>query len=49
MAEKNEKQMSEHFINFVIKNKKFDFKAFKTQKEFDDYQKELDEYKKMNK
>ncbi|MFJ7680356.1 hypothetical protein ACIQXQ_20215 [Peribacillus sp. NPDC097198] len=45
MDKKNEKQLSEHFINFVIKKKKFDFNAFKTQEEVDAYQIELEEFR----
>ncbi|MFJ7940925.1 hypothetical protein ACIQYG_20860 [Peribacillus sp. NPDC096622] len=48
-AESNEKQMSEHFINFVIKGEKFDFNAFKTQEEFTRYQVELEEFLKERK
>lgn len=32
--------MSEHFINMVIKGQGFDFNAFKTQEEFDRFDKE---------
>lgn len=47
-VESNEKQMSEHFINFVIKGEKFDFNAFKTQEEFTRYQEELEAFLKEN-
>jgi hypothetical protein len=40
----DQKQYSEHFINFVIKGKEFDFDAFKTQEEFDKYEEELIQY-----
>ena len=42
--DENDKPFSEHFINFQIKRQKFDFNAFKTQKEFDDYVKELEDF-----
>lgn len=38
------KPFSEHFINFILKQKKFDFNAFKTKEEFDDFKKEKDEF-----
>ncbi|MFP5111814.1 hypothetical protein ACSU64_05480 [Bacillaceae bacterium C204] len=39
-------QLSEHFINFVIKGKEFDIDAFNTREEFDQYKEELEDYKK---
>ena len=44
--DENGKPFSEHFINFQIKRHKFDLNAFKTQKEFDDYVKELEDFTK---
>lgn len=37
-------QLSEHFINFVIKGEEMDFNVFKTREEFDLYKKELEEF-----
>lgn len=38
------KRYSEHFINFILKGKKFDFDDFKSQEELEEYQKEVEEY-----
>jgi hypothetical protein len=42
------KPLSKHFIDTIVKGKKFDFNAFKTKEEFENYQKELEEFKKNN-
>ncbi|MEX3625081.1 hypothetical protein [Viridibacillus arvi] len=47
--DKNKKQMSKHFTNFILKGEKFDFNSFKTQEEFDAYEKEVKEYLEANK
>jgi hypothetical protein len=37
-------QLSEHFINFVIKGRELDFEVFETREEFDQYKEELEDY-----
>jgi hypothetical protein len=39
---------SEHFINYIIHGKNFDFNDFRTREEFDNYKKELNEFSNMN-
>ena len=36
------RQFGEHFIHFVIKGNKFDFNAFRSQDEFDQYLKDME-------
>lgn len=36
------RRFGEHFINFVIKREKFDFNAFGSQDEFDQYLKDME-------
>ena len=45
----NGKPFSKHFINFYIKGNGFDFDAFETQEEFEDFKRELDEFMEKNK
>jgi len=45
----DKKQMSEQFIKFIINKEKFDFNAFKTREEYDNYQEELNKFLKENK
>lgn len=36
--------MSEHFINFIIKDQPFNFDAFKSTEEYDRYKEEVKEF-----
>ncbi|MBM7598168.1 hypothetical protein JOC34_000525 [Virgibacillus halotolerans] len=46
MENKNDKQRSEYFIKYIINGEKFDFNDFKTQEDFDNYKKEIEEFNK---
>ena len=42
LCEKFGRQFGEHFINFVFRQKEFDFNAFKTQGEWETYKEDTD-------
>ena len=49
ICEKYNRQFGEHFINFSLRGHKFDFNAFKTQEELDDYLADMDYFEKVTK
>ncbi|PAV30265.1 hypothetical protein CIL05_07290 [Virgibacillus profundi] len=41
---KSDKPMSEYFIKYILNGEKFDFNDFRTKEEFNNYEKELNEF-----